>query len=193
MRQKRFLILSVLSFFGLTIGLAGLPAYGKGKSPKTVTNIPMSQIKLSAPSASDQQVYLGVQKDSVFTLNQTRAQFILIDVLNVFCPDCQKNAPQMNRIYNIVENDSDLKSDIKLIGIAVGNDDKQIAPYVAEFKIKFPVFPDPGNSIHTLLGGIEYPSLILADSKGNILFVHEGAIVDIDVLLEKLRDIHKKF
>jgi hypothetical protein len=99
--------------------------------------------------------------------------------------------PQMNRIFNIIENDSELKSDIKLIGIAAGNNANEVDPFVKEFKIKFPVFPDPDNKIHELLGGAGPPGVILSDIAGNVLFVHEGVIEDIDFLLEKIREAKK--
>ena len=64
----------------------------------------------------------------------------------------------------------------------------QIDPFVKEFKIKFPVFPDPDNEIHELLGGTGPPGVILSDIAGKVLFVHEGVLEDIDFLLEKIRE-----
>jgi thiol-disulfide isomerase/thioredoxin len=192
MRQKYVWIFSVLFIFGLTITFNSMQAFGKGKTPPATAKTSIPQIKLTAPKAPDLQNYLGVQQDSEFNLTQIPTKMILIEILNTFCPDCQKSAPQMNRVYNIIENDADLKPDIKLIGIAAGNDAFQIEPFVKEFKIKYPVFPDPDNKIHELLGGAGPPGVILADIHGKVLFVHEGLLGDIDFLLEKIRESHKQ-
>jgi peroxiredoxin len=168
-----------------------MPAYGKGKTPPAAkTAIP--QIKLPAPKSPDLQTYLGVAKDAEFNLTQVHAKLILIDILNAFCPDCQKNAPQMNRIFNIIDNDAELKPDIKIIGIAAGNDPVQIDSFVKEYKIKFPVFPDQDNQIHAMLGGTGPPGIILSDIHGKPLYVHEGALEDIDLLLAKIQEVRKQ-
>jgi hypothetical protein len=192
MRQKFVWIFSILFLFGLTITINSMQAFGKGKTPPPTVKTSIPQIKLKAPKAPDLQNYLGVQQDSEFNLTQIPAKMILIEILNTFCPECQKNVPQMNRVFNIVENDADLKSDIKLIGIAAGNEAIHVEPFVKEYKIKFPVFPDPDNKIHELLGGAGPPGLILSDIHGKVLFIHEGVIEDIDILLEKIREGHKQ-
>jgi peroxiredoxin len=192
MERKQFGVVSVLFIFGLAIAFNSLPAFGKGKTPSPAVKTFIPQIKLPAPKTPDLQIYLGLQNDSEFNLTQIRAKLILIEILNAFCPDCQKNAPQMNRVFSIIENNADLKSDIKLIGIAAGNDVNQIEPFAKEFKIKFPLFPDPDNKIHELLGGVGPPGVILSDMNGKVLFVHEGVVEDIDFLLEKIQEVHKQ-
>jgi peroxiredoxin len=192
MRRKHFWILFPLFLFGLAITFNSMPAFGKGKTPPPAAKTSIPQVKLTAPSSPELQNYLGIEINSEFNLSQIRTKLILIEILNTFCPDCQKNAPQMNRVFNIVENDADLKSDIKLIGIAAGNDASHIEPFIKEFKIKFPVFPDPDNKIHELLGGAGPPGVILADIHGKVLFVHEGVLEDIDFLLEQIREGHKQ-
>jgi peroxiredoxin len=192
MSRKQFFVLTILLIVGLVIGHNGMSAYGKSNAPKAAEKTSIDQIKLSAPQSSDLQNYLGVQKDSEFKLTQIRAKLILIEIVDVYCPDCQRNAPQMNRIFNIIENDTELNSDTKIIGIAAGNDSKQTETFVKEFKIRFPVFPDPDNEIHKLLGGTGPPGIIFSDIHGKTLFVHEGVLEDIDFLLEKLREVHRQ-
>lgn len=191
MGRKKFWAVSVILIFGLTIAFNCLPAFGKGKAPSPAAKTFIPKIKLPAPKTQDFQNYLGVN-DSEFNLTQIRAKMILIEIFNAFCPDCQKNAPQMNRVFSIIENNPDLKSDVKLIGIAAGNDVNQIDPFAKEFKIKFPLFADPDNKIHELLGSIGPPGLILSDMNGKALFVHEGVVEDIDFLLEKIQELHKQ-
>jgi len=192
MGRKTFWVVSVLFIFGLTIIFNCLPAFGKGKTPSPAVKTFIPQIKLPAPKTQDFQNYLGVVNDSEFNLTQIRAKMILIEIFNAFCPDCQKNAPRMNQVFSIIENNPSLKPDIKLIGIAAGNDVNQIEPFAKELKIKFPLFADPDNKIHELLGGIGPPAVILSDMNGKVLFVHEGVLDDIDFLLEKIQELHKQ-
>ena len=192
MRHQHFWISTFVAIIGLAITFNSLPAFGKGKTPPPATKTSIPQINLSAPKAPELQNYLGVQSDSEFNITQIHTKLILIEILNAFCPDCRKNAPQMNQIFNIIENDADLKPNIKFIGIAAGNNANEVDPFVKEYKIKFPVFPDPDNKIHELLGGAGPPGVILSDIAGKVLFVHEGVLEDIDLLLEKIREAQKQ-
>jgi hypothetical protein len=192
MRQKGFLIVLILILAGSGICLQNKIAYGKGKMPSPAAKTSIPQINLSAPKAPELQNYLGVQSDSEFNITQIHTKLILIEILNAFCPDCRKNASQMNQIFNIIENDADLKPNLKFIGIAAGNNANEVDPFVKEYNIKFPVFPDPDNKIHELLGGAGPPGVILSDIAGKVLFVHEGVIEDIDFILEKIREAQKQ-
>ncbi len=192
MQKKTSWIFSVLVIFSLVAVFISMPAFGKGKTPPPVLKTDISRIKLFAPESPEFQTYLGVEKDSQFFITQLPAKLLLIEVLNAFCPDCQKNAPPMNQVFNIIENDTELKSGVKLIGIAAGNSANEIKPFIKEFKIKFPVFPDPDNKLHELLGNAGPPAVILSDINGNVLFFHEGVVKDMDLLLQNIQEAYKQ-
>ncbi len=80
---------------------------------------------------------------------------------------------------------------IKMIGIACGNDHKEIDVYRKNFRVGFPVFSDKKYEIYGALGNPGTPFLILATTTGKVLMTHRGLVEDLDQLLEEVRDALK--
>ncbi len=87
--------------------------------PKTGELLP--EITLSVPQEPEHQEYLGLPNKGQFTIPQIKAEVVLIEFFSMYCPYCQDEAPTVNKFYSKIENNSDLKNKIKLIGIGVGN------------------------------------------------------------------------
>jgi peroxiredoxin len=169
--------------------LNALPVNGETKPAAVSEGKTLPAFKLSMPANPEIKQYLGVDGGSDFTLNQIRSKLILIEIFSAVCPGCLENAPRVNNLYNIISDDSDLKSTIVMLGIAVGNDEKLVDVYQKKYNVKFPLFPDPNGDIDKLLTDVATPTLILADNTGKILFVHGGLIEDMDHILTVIRTI----
>ena len=104
---------------------------------------------------------------------------------------CHKAAPIVNRLYNIIHDDPALNPDIKMIGIAVGNDPNQINAYRKHLRIGFPIFPDKKMKTWHLLGNPATPYLILVAKNQKVLMTHMGIIQDLDKMLKEIREFHK--
>ena len=74
----------------------------------------------------------------------------------------------------------------------MGNDDKLVNIYKNNFDVKFPLVADPKEEIDSRLGYMSTPTVILADKKGIVLYMHEGIIHDIDAVLEVVRTFNSK-
>jgi hypothetical protein len=98
----------------------------------------------------------------------------------------------VNRLYNVIQEDAALAKDIRVIGIAVANNQKQIDAYRKQFKVAFPMFPDEEGVIYTALKQPSVPTMVVATTGGKVLMSHGGEIKDFDGLLKELREIHKK-
>lgn len=98
----------------------------------------------------------------------------------------------MNRLYNAIQGDAVLAKDIKLIGVAFGNDKKQIDAYKTQFKAVFPFFPDKEGVIFTAVGKPNTPTTVATTPGGKVLWSHGGLIKDFDALLKELRELQKK-
>ncbi|EFK10242.1 antioxidant, AhpC/TSA family [delta proteobacterium NaphS2] len=147
----------------------------------------LPEFKMDLTSKPDMLNYLGIESGTEFSLFQITAKLIVIEFFSVVCPACLKNAPNVNKLYDIISNDADLNKDVKLVGIAVGNDDKLVNIYKNKFDVKFPLVADPKEEIDTRLGYMSTPTIILADKRGTVLYMHEGIIDDIDAVLEVVR------
>ena len=66
----------------------------------------------------------------------------------------------MNDLYRAIQGKKDLKNKIKMIGIGIGNTHEDIEYFKKKYKVPFPLFPDPDNSIHHTLGNTRAPYFI---------------------------------
>lgn len=79
-----------------------------------------------------------------------------------------------------------------MLGVAAGNDEKQIAVYKKQTRISFPVLPDKEGEVFTVLKVPGTPYMIMTDRAGKVLMSHAGVIKDLDQLLKEIREIHKQ-
>jgi hypothetical protein len=105
---------------------------------------------------------------------------------------CQKNAPVVNRLYNLIQEDPALAEDIKLLTISVADNKERADDFKAKFKLLFPIFPDEKGEIYLPLKQPVIPSLLLTTTGGKVLMNHDGLIDDFDGMVKKIREIYKK-
>lgn len=79
-----------------------------------------------------------------------------------------------------------------MMGVAAGNDEKQIAVFKKQVRISFPVLPDQEGDVFTVLKVPGTPYIIMTDRQGKVLMNHAGVIKDLDHLLREIREIHKQ-
>jgi peroxiredoxin len=187
------LVITLISLIFFTVLVAGiLPVYGKTAAASISEGATLPGFKMEMSLSPEMMQYLGIEAGPDFTIKQIHSKLILIEVLSALCQECHKNAPRVNKLYNIISNDSDLQADVKMLGIAVGNDTKLVDVYKKTYKVKFPIVADPTDDINKQLGNVATPSIILTDKTGTILFIHEGVIDDMDMVLDVIRSFHSQ-
>jgi peroxiredoxin len=186
--NNKSLSLAVVLLTMLAVCVGGvLPICGNTATSSISEGSLLPRFTMESKLSPDMLQYLGLEAGPDFTLSQIRSKLVVIEVLSVLCQECHKNAPRVNKLFNIISNDSDLNSHLKMLGIAVGNDTKMVDVYKKTFKVKFPIVADPKEDISKQLGNVATPSIIIADSKGMVLFIHEGVIDDMDLILDVVR------
>ena len=91
----------------------------------------------------------------------------------------------INELYARIEKDAELKNNVKIIGIAVGNNTFDIA--FEEKKYEFPIIPDDKYEFHQLVGEPPTPFFIFARPYG------KGRLLVLDSYLGRLEDTDKLF
>jgi thiol-disulfide isomerase/thioredoxin len=109
--RRMFMVLSVAAFWAALL-VSPVSANAAPLQPGG----PLPDFKLPIPEHSADREYLGLTTSGPFTIAQIKAQVVIIEILSMYCPYCQREAPEVNRLYEIIENNADLKSRIKLIG-----------------------------------------------------------------------------
>jgi hypothetical protein len=91
----------------------------------------------------------------------------------------------------VIQDDASLSKDVKMIGIAAGNDKTQIDAFRKGVKVAFPIFPDEKLAIAAAVEVPLTPSTVMVSNSGKMLSCHPGPIKDFDAYLKELREILK--
>lgn len=105
---------------------------------------------------------------------------------------CQKAAPSLNKLFVAIKEDSSLNSDIRVFGVAVGDELKQITAFKKQFRVFFPVVPDTDGDVYGDLGIPGVPFTVVTNKEGKVLMTHSGVIEDLDKMLKEIRELHKQ-
>lgn len=139
-------------------------------------------INLPVPKSPNEKTYLGVTGKGYFKIPQIKAEAVILIIFNLYCPTCQNTASEMNELFHTIENYSELKGKIKLIGIGVGNSLYEVEVFKETYNITFPVFPDKDFYIHKALGEVRTPFFIVVkiQTKSNhqVVYTQLGGLTD---------------
>jgi len=130
-------------------------AFGSNAPPVKGDVLP--DMKITVPQNATDRSYLGLERSGFFTIPQIKATIVIIEIFSMYCPYCQKEAPEINRLYSIIQGNPDLKDKIKLIGIGAGNSSFEVKVYKKKYNVPFPLFPDEDFSIHKCIGEVRTP------------------------------------
>ena len=173
----------------LIVGCTG--ATGPFSPPPSAPAIePAFGIVLPAPSDPDHRVYLGISASEEFSLNDIQAEVVLIEVFSMYCPHCQREAPNVNRLYRRITANPSLAGRIKMIGIGVGNTTYEVNIFRKNFDIPFPLLPDRNRRLASQLEVRETPTFV-AFAYGNDGRLHQilhapGSLGDVEDFLTHL-------
>lgn len=181
--KKILLFYIVIIAFFLT---KSLNVFAEGKPPEEGSTLPV--IKLPVPENEAEKTYLGLKGKGLFTIPQIEADVVIIEIFSMYCPYCQKEAPIVNDLYNVIEQNADIKGKIKIIGIGAGNTPFEVEVFRKKFQIPFPLFPDADFSIHKVCGEVRTPYFIVVkineDGTNKVIYSKLGSIQDSGQFLE---------
>jgi len=151
MRKK----LVPLTIMALLFSIIILSAMAANKPPEKGEVLPV--INLPVPKNPDERNYLGLSGSGLFKIPQIKAKVVIIEIFSMYCPYCQKDAPGVNELYRLIENNAGVKNKIKLIGIGAGNSSYEVEIFKKTYNVPFPLFPDKDFIIHQACGEVRTP------------------------------------
>jgi len=160
---------------------AGDPAVGQVLGP----------VKFEKPLTDDEAKYLGLAKAEEFTIKDVKSPYILIEQFSTTCPHCMHQAPGLNQLFNLVQQDAALKDKVKFMSVGQSNDEAAVKMWKAFHKVPFPVLPDPNGALGKALNFSAYPVSMLVDKTGKILWVEVGAFESADEAFKKIKAVVK--
>lgn len=145
--------------------------------------------------SKEARAYLDTQKKSNFSLKDTKGDIYIIEVFSTYCTSCPKNIQLLNSVYSLIAEDPVLKTKVKVLAIAVGNNQNEVKTYNREYKVLFPVLTDYRFTAHKALGNPYVPFTVFAkkDSKGRIMVVetHRGLFGSKEEIMKNVRELLK--
>jgi peroxiredoxin len=80
----------------------------------------------------------------------------------MYCPHCQAEAPALNELDALITSRG-LDSDLKLIGIGIGNSDFEVDVFRQKYDVTYPLFSDPEFVVNKCLGEVGTPFFYVLD------------------------------
>jgi hypothetical protein len=174
--------------------LSGWPTdlQAQGKKPIKKGDV-FPEVALKTPSQANERTYLGISGGDSFKVKDLKAEIILVEVFDVYCLPCQKQAPLYKQLFGLIQS-SPLKDQIKMIGIAAGNDEAEIKTFRDHFQVPYPIVIDPKYALHEAIGGPPAPFSIIvrreaAGKPALVADTHLGFNNDMQGLFKQLQSL----
>ena len=158
--------------------------------------IPFPELSFKQTSHSKDGKYLGLSEAETFSIKDIDTEVLIVEYLNIYCYSCQMQAPIFNELYSAIEQDANLKSKVKMIGIGAGNSQREVERYRKEKNIPFPILPDPKFKAYDSIGnagGTPFTILIRKTEKGKMLVLshHLGLMREYEDFLVEIKSALK--
>ena len=184
--MKRILI--NLTAIAVCAAIFNFPVLAAKSPPAKGAALP--EINLVVPSKYSDRSYLGLSSSGFFKIDEIKTKVVIIEIFSMYCPHCQGNAPNVNKLYRIIEENPNLKDKVKLIGIGAGNSLYEVEIFRKTYDIPFPLFADGDFSVHTVLGEVRTPYFIGVkinnDGTHRIFYSKLGGVKKADQFLKML-------
>lgn len=116
--------------------------------------------------------------------------YTVIDFWATWCKPCVTAIPKLNSIYEEFSNKG-----IEFVGVNVDGPRNQskVKPFANSLNIKYSIVLDPDQDLVSEFNVTAFPTLIVLNSKGKEVFMHEGFIPgDEKLIKEELSKLLKK-
>jgi hypothetical protein len=195
--SRRFVFIPILLSIGMLLFFSGWPTALRAQEKTLIKGgEAFPETALKTPVQDQDRTYLGVSGGEHFRIKDLKAKVILVEMLNVYCAACQKQAPLYNRLFALIQSNPAARKQIKMIGIAVGNDDEEVRTFRDHFQIPYPIISDSQYLLHGAVGGGPTPfSIIVRTDPGTrsalVADAHLGVNENIQGLFRQMKSLTK--
>ena len=178
---------SIIFFALLLISyIAGLQPSMAAECPQKGEVFP--SIALPTPKDVHARSYLGLKETNHFTISDVKAEIVILEVFSMYCPYCQKEAPLVNDLYNMINESQNIKDKIRIIGVGAGNTEFEVQVFSSTYSIPFPLISDESFSFHKAIGEVRTPYFFVIkinpDGSNVIIYSKGGTIKAPETFLE---------
>jgi len=151
-------------------------------------------LPLKASNDPRDSEYLKTKANATFRLKDLKADLVLVEIMNINCGSCRKQAPAYNNLYELIESNPDIRGRVKMMSIASGNQDKYIRLYKDHFKVPYPVIEDPEFDMYNAIGRTPTPLAVYVridheNNRGIVASAHLGFNEDYQQIYNDIRSL----
>lgn len=151
----------------------------------------MPDFSLKTPGDATARDYLGISNAPGFKVSDIKSDYLLIEIFSMYCPHCQKSAPQVQAFYTGLRQ-SKLGRKVKMLGIGAGNSDFEVDYFRKKYKLTMPLFSDADYKIHGQVGDAGTPYFILVRLKSGkapiVVYEREGAFESVEGFMKTIEN-----
>ncbi len=164
-----------LIFIGVGLIVIGIVTAGliSSNQKDTVASVVPVSVNFPAPDLT----LNNLQGDKI-SLSDYRDKIMLINNWATWCPPCKAEMPILSKYF---QKHSD--HGFILIGIEAGDPTAEVAQFVKEYDLRFPILVDPDNQALAAFKNDSLPSSYVIDHNGNVIYAWTGPISQ--AMLEK--------
>ncbi|MFZ5426823.1 MAG: peroxiredoxin family protein [Thermodesulfobacteriota bacterium] len=150
---------------------------------------PFPDISFNGPMTDAELEGLGLKPGAGgFRLPDVRGQAVILVVFSMYCPFCQKEAPELSKMHEMIKAKG-LEGKLVLAGLGAGNSPYEVGVFRDKFKLAFPLIPDQDFTAYKGLGqvGTPYYYVLKRDGKGfTIVDSQLGCVASAETFLENV-------
>jgi cytochrome c biogenesis protein CcmG, thiol:disulfide interchange protein DsbE len=105
------------------------------------------------------------------SLANYRGKVVLVNLWATWCPPCREEMPTLQAFYEKYQSQG-----FVLIAIDQGESIEQVAPFVKEYGLTFPVWMDAGHQASRVFNTMNLPSSYVIDRSGRVRLTWIGGI-----------------
>jgi thiol-disulfide isomerase/thioredoxin len=165
---------------------------------KLQPGMPLPAILIQQDITKDQRKYLGLRSGFLgmfaaqeFKPSDVAAEVLVIEFFNIHCMSCQRQAPVMNKVFDLVNSHRIMRDQVRFFGIGVGNTELETDLFMRRYSVGFPLFADPGFDNYDAIGEPgATPLTLIVKRNGNdlrIVSAHAGLERKADFFIAKIR------
>jgi peroxiredoxin len=141
---------------------ASAQSSGSGSSPSAIP------VAVEFPAPDIQLVDLN---GNPVQLSDFKGQTVLLNNWAIWCPPCKAEMPVLQAYYNKYRDQG-----FTIIGIEAGEQPAGVAAFVDEYRLTFPVWPDPQQQSMQAFQAFSLPNSYVVDPSGIVRLAWTGAI-----------------
>jgi peroxiredoxin len=136
------------------------------QTPVIDNSVVPSAVNFRAP-----ELILNDLNGNTVNIADYRQQIVMINNWATWCPPCRAEMPTLAKYYKAHSDQG-----FVLIGIEAGDPKKDVASFVGEYGITFPILIDPNTQSLTAFHNDSLPSSYVIDHDGNVILAWTGPI-----------------